>query len=139
MTIYFTPYARMARNRWMRRMMQDENYPEFQNEVYFPVDIIAKADDFIIKAMLPGVTGEDLNIQIVNETVTISGALKPEREEGDNFLLQELPQGRFSRTLTLPAQLDSTKAEAHLDDGVLTLSIPKAETARPKTIKVNAK
>jgi HSP20 family protein len=138
MTIYVTPFSRQARNRW-RRMMQDENYPEYQNDVYFPVDVIGESDDFIVKAMLPGVNSDDLNIQIVNETVTISGELTPEHAEDTNFLLHELPHGHFSRTLTLPAQLDSGKADAHLEDGVLTLRIPKAEIARPKMIKVNAK
>lgn len=139
MTIYVTPFSRTARNRWMQRMMQDENYPEYQNEVYFPVDVIAESDDFIVKALLPAVQADDLNIQIVNETVTIQGELKAIQDENVSYLLHELPGGHFSRTLTLPAQLDSTKADANLQDGVLTLRIPKAETARPKLIKVQAK
>lgn len=136
MTIYLTP-SRSARRRWMQRMMQDNDYPEMmQNEVFFPVDVIAGPDAFTITALLPGVSADDLNIQIVNETVSLQGELKPMHDEKDEYLLQELPSGHFSRVLNLPAQLDSTNATADLHDGVLTLHIPKAETARPKSIKV---
>jgi HSP20 family protein len=138
MTIYVTPFARSARRQMVERMLRHAEYPEMmESDVYFPVDVRAENDAFVLTALLPGVSPDEVNVQIVNETVSIQGEYKHERKESDQYLLQELPNGRFSRVLTLPAQLDSTKAEANMENGVLSLRIPKAETARPKTIKVS--
>jgi HSP20 family protein len=68
--------------------------------------------------------------------VSIQGEFKPKRDEKDSYLLQEQPHGKFSRVLTLPYALDAANAEADVVNGVLTLRVPKAESARPKTIKV---
>jgi HSP20 family protein len=87
--------------------------------------------------MLPGLTPEEVEIQIVNENVSLKGEFKNELEEGATYILQERPSGKFFRTVTLSDMLDSAKAEAHMENGILTLRIPKAEAAKPKTIKVN--
>jgi len=103
------------------------------------VDIEETADDYIVKASLPGLKAEDLNIHIVGDRVTISGEVREEKkEEKPNYLLQERRFGSFSRTLALPVAVDADKAEAALDNGVLTLRIPKAEEVKPKSIKVHA-
>jgi HSP20 family protein len=137
MTIYLTPFTRSSHRQMVERMLRRAGYPEMmESDVYFPVDVKAEADAFTLTALLPGVRSEDLNVQIVNETVSIQGEYTYEHKDSDEYLLHELPNGRFSRVLTLPAELDSEHTEAHLENGVLTLSIPKAETARPKTIKV---
>ncbi len=136
MTIFVTPYhsrMRRAMERWGR---DDEVRGMAVNDIFFPVDVVAEKDGFVLTALLPGVTAEGLDIQIVNETVSLQGELADHRAEKDSYLLQERPVGRFSRVLTLPSELDAANAEASLEDGVLTLRIPKAETARPKTIKV---
>jgi len=80
-----------------------------------------------------------VDIQIVNEVVTISGEVKLERDQRADYLLAELPTGRFHRVVSLPTPLDSTKVEASLENGILTLNIPKAEEAQPKTIKITQK
>lgn len=135
MTLFISPYSRYAR-RMIERMAEPEwNEPE--RKVFFPVDVKVEEDAFIIKALLPGLKPEDLNIQVVNETVSIQGEIKP--AEDDNYLLQECPGGKFCRTLTLPDPLDSARAEAHLENGILILRVPKAEEARPKMIKVVSK
>ena len=103
------------------------------------MDVLADSDSFTIKALLPGINADDLDIQIVNEIVTISGEIKADREEGGSYLLAELPSGRFHRVITLPTPLNPAKVNANLENGVLTLEIPKAEEAKPRTIKVNAK
>ncbi len=103
------------------------------------MDVVADSDSFTIKALLPGVKPEDLDIQIINETVTIAGKLQPDREEDAKYLLTEWPSGKFYRVLTLPTQLDQQDVEAELQDGVLTLRIPKAEEAKPRTIKIKTK
>jgi HSP20 family protein len=136
MTIYITPYAHRLRRPFQRWNHADGVENTMQSEIFFPVDAVAEADGFVLSALLPGVKADDLDVQIVNETVSIQGALADHRDEKASYLLQERPAGRFSRVLTLPAELDSAHAEASLEDGVLTLRIPKAETARPKTIKV---
>jgi len=139
MTLYISsPLARYMRQRMMDRFM-DGDWPVSESEVTFPVDIKAEAESFVITALLPGVQPEDLNIQIVNETVSIQGEIKSEREENASYLLRERPSGKFYRVLNLPDALDASKAEADLKNGVLVLRVPKAEEARPKTIKVVTK
>jgi HSP20 family protein len=79
-------------------------------------------------------------VEVLGETVTIRGEIKSEQNgEQDGYLLQERRYGKFSRTLNFPVELDGAKAEASVENGVLTLRVPKAETARPKTIKVKAR
>lgn len=136
MTFYVTPFGRRMRHN-MERWNRDGEMDTMENALYFPVDVLARKDDFVLTALLPGVKADDLDIQIVNETVSIQGKMVDARDEKEGYLLQERPFGNFSRVLTLPAQLDSAGAEAGLEDGVLTLRIPKAEAARPKSIKVN--
>jgi HSP20 family protein len=103
------------------------------------VDLKAGDDGYTLTALLPGVTSDDLNIQVVRDTITISGELKNERSENDNYILMERPSGRFNKVIRLPEEVQADKADAALKDGVLTLFIPKAEEARPKTIKITAK
>jgi len=138
MTVYIrTPYGRFPRYRHMRHFPEDWEMEESQ--VYFPVDVKEVNDNFTISAMLPGLKPEDVEIQIVNENVSLKGEFKNEIDEGATYILQERPNGKFYRTLTLPDTLDSAKAEAKIENGILTLVIPKAEEAKPKTIKVTTK
>ncbi len=138
MTIYITPFGRISRRHMLDRMM-DPDWNQPTNELYFPVDVKAEAEAYTITALLPGVHPEDLNVQVVNETVTIQGESKADGDEKASYLLKEIPSGSFSRTLTLPQPLDSNAAEAHFEHGVLTLRVPKAEAVRPRTIKVVAR
>jgi HSP20 family protein len=138
MTLYISPIRRTSRRRMLDEILRDWD-EDRGSEITFPIDVKADSNSFVIKALLPGVRAEDLNIHIVNETVTISGGLNADREEEEKYLLTECPSGRFQRVLTLPTQLDPDKVEANLEDGVLTLDIPKAEEAKPRTIKVKAK
>jgi HSP20 family protein len=127
----------MIRRPWARRWMEQDEHEQYC-DVFIPVDVKAEADAYVLTAMIPGVSADDLNIQVVNETVTIQGEIKAAEEKGD-YLLRERPTGNFSRVLTLPDELDAAKAEADVTNGVLTLRIPKAEDAKPKSIKVVAK
>lgn len=140
MSLYIThPYSRMMTNRRMLHRMMNEDWPESASRVSFPIDVKDSEEAYEIYALLPGVSADDLNIQIVNDTVTIQGELKSDVAENDNYIIRERPAGRFMRALRLPEAVDSTKVDASLKDGVLKLHIPKAEEARPKTIKINAK
>jgi HSP20 family protein len=122
----------------MDEMMRDWD-EDYSPNLTFPIDVVADNDSFTIKALLPGVQPEDVEINIVNELVTISGELKFNREESDNYLLAECPSGKFHRVLTLPTPLDSSKVKAELENGILTLVVPKAEEAKPRTIKITKK
>lgn len=126
MTFYIAPYApRIARR------MAAQN-PDTARSL--AMDIRDEGEAYLLKALVPGLKAEDLNIQILDDTLSIEGEYR--REEGE-YLLSELPSGSFRRALRLPASLDAEKSEAKIEDGVLNLRIPKAESSRPKTIKVS--
>lgn len=142
MTLYINnPYSRMMAHRrmWNRMMNNESEWDETPARVTFPIDVKDGEEAYEISALLPGVTADDLNIQIVNDTVTIQGEIKAEADEKDSYLVRERPTGRFMRVVRLPEMVDSAKVDASLKDGVLNLIVPKAEEARPKTIKVMAK
>ena len=132
MTYFVAPYPyRMAR-RWARMA----GYEEPTHDFTLAVDIRDEDEAFVLSALVPGLKASDLNIQILDDVVTIEGEFKQDENE---YLMRELPHGSFRRSLRLPAPVDADKAEAKITDGVLTLRLPKTESARPKTIKVAAK
>jgi len=138
MTLYINPVHRNTRRRAIEEIMRDLD-EDYSALISFPIDIMADSDGYTIKALLPGIKPEDLDIQIVNEIVTISGSLDADRKEGENYMLAERPSGTFHRVLTLPTPLDSSRVVASLEDGILILEIPKTEEAKPRTIKVTQK
>jgi HSP20 family protein len=141
MTLYISPYRRMANlRRMMDRVLEDTYQDEAQAErdMLLAVDVKAHEDEYIFKALVPGLNADDLNLEILNNTVTIRGEFQTEEKDQKDYLVSELPSGRFSRVITLPTTLDPSKAEANIKDGVLTLRVPKAEAHRPKSIKVSA-
>lgn len=138
MTVYFNPNFRGYRRHPMARFLNEMD-PEYQSQVSFPVDVKAGKDSFEIKAFLPGVLPEDIGIQIVNEVITISGELRVTRDQESDYLLAELPSGKFHRVISLPTTLEAEDVEAVMDGGILTLIVPKAEAVRPKTIKIKQK
>ena len=138
MTLYVrTPYGRFPRFRHTHRYAED--FPYEESEVFFPVDVKVEEDGFVITALLPGLTAEDINIQVVNENVSLHGEFKANLDPDATYILQERPSGKFFRTITLPDAVDASKADASMENGVLTLRIPKAEEAKPKTIKITKK
>jgi HSP20 family protein len=112
------------------------NYEEPAHDFTLGVDVRDEDDAYVVSALVPGLKAEELNIQILEDVVTVEGEFKADEHE---YLMRELPHGSFRRTLRLPATLDPEKAQAKITDGVLTLRLPKAESARPKTIKVAVK
>ena len=105
-----------------------------------PVDVIETKDNVIVKAAVPGVKPEEIDVSLTGETLTIKGETKAEEkfEEG-SYLRKERRFGAFQRTLTLPANIVSDKAKAEFENGVLTLTLPKTEEMKPKAIKVTTK
>ena len=110
-------------------------------EVTVPaLDVYQTPDEVVVKATLAGVKPEDVAIDITGETLTIKGETKAEEEvKKKDYLYQERRYGSFSRSVVLPGGLKTDKAEATIEDGVLTLTIPKAEEVKPKAIKVKAR
>jgi HSP20 family protein len=140
MTLYIrSPFANVRRRMLENMMDRDFNDLGFETNLPMPLDVKAEDETYIVTAWLPGLLAEDLNIQVVNESITISGELKVAREDNSQYLLAEIPSGRFSRTITLPMPLNASVAEANLSNGVLTLRVPKAEEAKPKSIKIVTK
>ena len=106
------------------------------NERSLGVNIREEDDAYILSALVPGIKADDLNIQVLEDVLRIEGEYKLNESE---YLLQELPNGSFKRTLRLPTIVDADHVEAKITDGVLTLKLPKAESARPKKINITAK
>ena len=140
MTLYVTPRRRLAHLRQAMEQMMDEGMTETpaEREMLLAVDVRANDEAYDISALVPGLDAEDLEIEVLNNTVTIRGEFKACTEENTKYLVCELPNGRFSRSLTLPTALDAGKTEASIKNGVLSLRVPKAEAHRPKTIKVKS-
>ncbi len=104
------------------------------------VDVMETKDDVVLKASLPGIKPDDIDISLTGDMLTIRGEFKAEQKtEEANFVRQERRHGKFERALTLPTQVVGDKARAEFENGVLTLTLPKAEDVKPKTIKVKAR
>ena len=125
MTFYLHPYP----YRQMARRTQN-------HERSLGINIREEDDAYILSALVPGLNAEDLNIQVLEDVLRIDGAYKADEQD---YLVRELPSGSFTRTLRLPAVIDADHVEAKIADGVLTLTLPKAESARPKRISVKSK
>jgi len=104
------------------------------------IDLTESENEITVKAELPGVTPEDVNVEIVGNTLTIRGEKKQEkREKLENCHYVERQYGAFRRTIQLPSSVDQDKGKATFKDGVLSLTLPKHPEAKPKRIAVQAK
>jgi HSP20 family protein len=126
MTFYLQtyPYRRMAR-RWA------EN-----RDGTLGINVREEDDAYVLSALVPGLQADELNIQVLEDVVRIEGEYKADES---SYLVRELPHGAFTRTLRLPAPIDAEHVEADITNGVLTLKLPKAESARPKQIKIKSR
>jgi len=126
MTFYLhpQPYRRMARQL------------AASNERALGVNIREEDDAYVLSALVPGLKADELNIQVLEDVLRIEGEYKLDESE---YLLQELPHGSFKRTLRLPSAIEADHVEAKITDGVLTLKLPKAESARPKKINITSR
>jgi HSP20 family protein len=102
------------------------------------IDVRTTPDALVVEAALPGVKPEDVDISILGDTLTISGRTSQETSnDEDGYTYREIRRGSFSRTLTLPRGVKSDAAQARFDNGMLELTIPKAEEAKPRQIKIS--
>ena len=104
------------------------------------VDLYETEDEVVVKAAVPGIAAEDVDIQITGDVLTIRGESQQEEEHKEaTYHLREQRYTSFARSLELPAPVLADKANAEVNNGVLTLRLPKAEEAKPKAIRVKAK
>ncbi len=102
-----------------------------------PLDVSETENEFVLKASLPGIKPDDVQITVHGDTLTIRGESKVEEEKkGEHWHIRERRHGVFQRSLSLSAPVDSDKAQAEFEHGVLTLTLPKSESAKPRQIKV---
>lgn len=104
-----------------------------------PIDVHETADELVVTASLPGMKADDVEITMTGQTLTLRGEFKADDEiKRDQYLYRERRFGSFSRTLQLPVRVQGDQAQASFADGVLTLTIPKAEEVKPRQIRINA-
>ena len=128
----------------MDRLFDDSFVPSGRREgagertFRLPLDAYVTQDEIVVTANMPGVKPEDVEITLEGDTLTINGE-RPGPIENVDYVMRERPYGRFQRTLNINIPVDADKAEAKYENGLLTLSIPKAEAVKPKTIAVVTK
>ncbi|GAB4350143.1 MAG: Hsp20/alpha crystallin family protein [Gammaproteobacteria bacterium] len=113
-------------------------WPEFfRGQAMPPVDIIDREDEVVVRAEVPGVKKDELDVTVTDNRITIKGEYRKEdKEERGDYHRSETSYGSFARTLELPAEVDGTKGRAKFEDGVLEVTLPKREGSRKRSIKV---
>jgi len=111
-------------------------FGQLNNGQYLPLDIYENDDAFIVKAFVPGVSQEQLDITVQQQTLTIRAEQPVEQEEGVRYHLRERTGGTWSRSVQLPAPFDANHIDAHLENGVLFLTLPKAPEAKPHKVQI---
>jgi HSP20 family protein len=104
------------------------------------VDVFEKEDRFVVKAELPGMKEDDIDVSVVGDTLSIKGEKKTETETKDeDYYRCERSYGSFYRSIPIPSNVDADKIEASFEDGVLEVALPKSAKVKPKKIAVSAK
>lgn len=144
---FMSPFEEMERffeegapGRWLRPLRRE--WPGWGRLAPFEgrmpkVDVLDRDDAIVIHAEVPGVTKDDLDVSLSEDSVTIKGSTgrEEEKEEGE-YHRREMTRGEFSRTIPLPTAVDGAKAKATFKDGVMELALPKVEKSKRRTIKV---
>lgn len=101
------------------------------------LDLYQNSENIVAVVELPGMRKEDIEISLQDGTLSISGERKDERSQENGATRTERSAGKFRRTITLPTRVDANKVSASYKDGILTVTLPKAEEAKPKQIQIN--
>jgi HSP20 family protein len=124
---------------WNYRRIRRDRPVDFNGGRRLPLDVQEDNEEYVITASVPGFRADDLHIEILDDVLTLRAEIdQDEVEKRGGYLLREIHRGSFSRSLRLPESTDAAKAEAKIEDGLLTVRVPKSEEARPKEIKVKA-
>jgi HSP20 family protein len=106
----------------------------------FPVDLKDTKDAYVLSGSLPGMKPEDITIEATADGITVKGEMKEEAEVKEaEYLRKERHYGKVQRTFALPLSIDPNKVEASFERGILTVTLPKTEVVKPKTVTVKAK
>lgn len=139
---YRSPWREMER---LRREMDAAfaraySEPRLQTPASYPaMNVWTNEGGAVITAELPGVEPEDIEISVVNDTLTLTGSRQPdELKEGERYHRRERGAGQFTRTFQLPFRIDEEQVQAEFNQGVLHISVPRAEADKPKKIAVTA-
>ena len=104
------------------------------------IDLYQNNDDVVVKAALPGLKADDVQLSITADVLTLRGEFKDESEQKQaSYHVRERRYGSFERSVMLPTDVQADKAKADFENGVLTITLPKAETVKPKTISIKDK
>jgi HSP20 family protein len=142
--IRWEPFREMLTLREMMDRMIDEVFERpfgvtFAGQVP-AIDMYQTDNEVVVKAALPGVKADDVQISVTGDVLTIKGEIKQEEEQkGRSYHIREHRWGAFERSIILPTAVVADKARAEFENGILTITLPKAEEGRPKTITVKAK
>ena len=118
--------------RWLRPFTGFTEMPSLPS-----VDVIDRDYEVVVRAAVPGYKKEEIEISVSNSTLTLKGETKSEqKEEKGDYYRCEISQGSFSRIIALPAEVDEAKAKASMKDGMLELTLPKAEKSKRHTINI---
>ena len=136
----FDELERMRRQMdWLSSGLSRGLFREIPSGVFSLMNVTEDEEKFYVRAELPGLKAEGLDISVTGDTLSISGERKlPVENENAQYHRREREAGSFSRIVSLPAQVDTSKVEAACSDGILTVILPKAEEAKPKKITIKA-
>lgn len=118
---------------------QEEEDRPFGRDLYPPVNLFETAEEVLVKAELPGLSTEALELHLKDNQLTIAGKIQTSYADKVSFLRNERLSGEFSRTVELPAKIDPERAKANLKNGLLTIAIAKQEEAKPRQISISTK
>ena len=122
-----------------RRWLRPAEWPLWEGfEAKTPrVDVLDRENEVLVRAELPGMSKDDIDVSVSGNTVTVKGTTRQEEEkEAGDYHRREIVSSYVSRTVTLPSEVDGDQAKAQLKDGLLEISLPKVEKARRKRIQV---
>jgi HSP20 family protein len=104
--------------------------------VFPPMNVSQDRDHYYVRALIPGVDAAKLDVSVVHQTISVSGTRESPEEHGVSYHRRERAEGAFSRSVTLPELIDGARVDAKYVDGVLTLTLPKHEAAKPRRVTV---
>jgi HSP20 family protein len=134
LTTFREAFRQMVEAGWP---MPRDFMPAGMAAVVIPVDVLDTGPEIVVQTNLPGVKPADLNISVTGTTLTIKGVVQePSGLEGATYLRRERRAAGFYRTVQLPVEVDAESADAKFENGVLTLTLPKSEKVRPRTIRI---
>jgi HSP20 family protein len=143
LTGWRSPFEELERMRremdWLTEGLTGRLFREPTAGVFPLMNVTEDNDNYYVRAELPGLRADELNISVTGDTISISGERKlPVEDKKARYHRREREAGKFSRIVSLPTQVDTDKVQARCADGILTVVLPKAEAAKPKQIAVKA-